>query len=224
MQMHTPLLRWLWAMACGIALACPAFAEPIEIGFDFTGSSISILGGLIEVPPDGSISSGSGVLRLDGTGGVPVAGGAQLKDLNLAGTFSKSTFGLNIDGSIAATQPAAAGGVLTAGLSSVNLPNPFVMNFSGFANCTGGTGCGVLSLPANLSGPQTFTIGAMPVANLASPGNAMLNGTFSLTIGGFSALLTLVGTEVSRTIIPEPASAGLLTLGLLGLVALRRRR
>jgi hypothetical protein len=202
-------------------------AGTVTVEFDFTGSSVAILGGFIDVPPDGSISAGSGLLEVEAAGSATPSGGpARLSNLSLAGTLDKNGLGVNITGAIAATQPGTANGNLTAGLGSLSF-NPFLMNFTGFANCSNtgpGSGCTVLGLPTTFTGPKTFTLTSLGVSSLASVGNAGLNGTFTFTRGGFTAVLNLVGNEVSRTFVPEPNTFGLLALGLAGVAALRRHR
>ena len=102
---------------------------------------------------------------------------------------------------------------------------PFLLNFTGFANCAAtGTQCTVLGLPATFTGPKIVSIPALSASNLSVVGSAALNGAFTFTLGGFTAVLSLVGSEVSRTFIPEPASAGLLGLGLAGIAIARRAR
>ena len=54
-----------FALSTALLAAAPAGAAQIRIGFDFSGSSLSILGGIIEVPPDGSISAGSGAVDVE---------------------------------------------------------------------------------------------------------------------------------------------------------------
>jgi hypothetical protein len=200
-----------------------AHAGQLTVDFDFSGSSVAILGGFINIPPDGAITTASGQIVVQAPGLLTAqAGSARLANLALAGTFAKNSLGVNIAGAIGATQPASALGNLSTGLDHLVF-NPFQMNFTGFASCTStGPGCGVLSLPATFTGPQVFTIASLAVGNLGIDGGAFLNGTFAFTIGGFTAVLNLVGNEVARTWVPEPNSFGLLGLGLAGLAAARR--
>ena len=199
-------------------------AGKLSVQFDFGASSVAILGGFINVPPDGSINAGSGQIDF-GANGISTAatGAAAVRSLALAGTIAKSGFGVNVTGAIGATQPSTGFGQLHAGLTSASF-NPFLMNFTGFANCSGGTGCTILGLPATFTGPKTVSIPGLAIANLNSIGNAMVNGSFTFTLGGFTAVLHLVGNEVGRTYVPEPHTAGLLALGLAGLGIVRRAR
>lgn len=228
MRKPLPAARSLAAIALLLLLPLCAQAGKITVDFDFSGSSVAILGGFINVPPDGVISSGSGQVEVGAAGIATPTGPAQAKlsNLTLAGTLNKSGFGVDITGAVGATQPGTAIGLISAGLGNLQF-NPFVVNFTGFANCTNtgtGTGCTVLGLPTTFTGPKTFTITSLGVAGLASPGSAALNGTFTFTLAGFTAVLSLVGSEVGRTFIPEPGTFGLLGLGLAGLVVARRAR
>ena len=49
-------------------LAGSARADQFVIQFDFSGSSLSMLGGIIQIPPDGSITSGSAELVVSALG------------------------------------------------------------------------------------------------------------------------------------------------------------
>jgi hypothetical protein len=214
--------------ACAIALAALLLptagqAGKLTVQFDFGASSVAVLGGFVSVPPDGTINAASGQIAFGAAGTATAGNGAAtLNNFALAGTFAKSSFGVNVDGAIGASQGSTGFGNLQAGLTNAAF-NPFLMNFTGFANCTG-TGCGVLGLPATFTGPKTVSIPSLAVANLNSIGNAMVSGTFTFTLGGLTAVLNLVGNEVSRTYVPEPHTAGLLALGMAGLAVLRRAR
>lgn len=227
MRMPLRLPRSAAATALLLLLPMASHAGKLTVQFDFTGSSVAILGGFINVPPDGSIGAASGQVEFGAAGNAtPTAGPAFLSNLALSGTLAKSGFGVNVSGAIGATQPGTASGNLTAGLGNLNF-NPFLLNLSGFANCanTGtGTGCTVLGLPTTFTGPKLFTLTGLGVSNLSSVGGAALNGSFSFTLGGFTAVLNLVGNEVSRSFIPEPNTFGLLALGLAGVAAMRRQR
>ena len=226
--MQIPLRVARYGAIASLLLLLPSasHAGKIILEFDFTGSSVALLGGFITVPPDGAISAGSGQLEVPGTGLLtPGGGGARLQNVSLAGTLSKTDFGVTINGAFGATQPGTAVGGLSAGLGHLTF-NPFVVNFTGYANCANagtGTGCTVLGLPATFTGPKTFTINSLAVSKLSTLGSAALSGTFTFTLGGFTAVLSLVGSEVSRTFIPEPNTFGLLGLGVAGLAAARRR-
>ncbi|HXK23726.1 MAG TPA: hypothetical protein VMS55_13725 [Myxococcota bacterium] len=66
-------------------LAGSARAGQISVQFDFRGSTVSLLGGLIQVPPDGSVTAASGTLVASGLGSAaPVAGPAALQGFGMA--------------------------------------------------------------------------------------------------------------------------------------------
>jgi hypothetical protein len=212
------------AMVVALMLAASgARAGQLTVDFDFSGSSVAILGGFITVPPDGSISSASGQVVLNAPGLLTAAPGpAQLANLAFAGTIAKNDLGVNISGAIGGSQVAAAAGSLSTGLDHLSF-SPFQLSFTGFANCTStGPGCGVLGLPATFDETKLFTIASLAVGNLGVAGGAFVSGTFDFTVGGFTAVLNLVGNEVARTWVPEPNTFGLVALGVAGLAAGRR--
>jgi hypothetical protein len=223
--MRTPFMLLRAIALAMLLLPAAASAGKLTVDFDFSGSSVSILGGLIDVPPDGSIGAASGQIDFFGALGTATAqgGAAQIKNLALSGTFAKSTFGLDLSGAVGMTQGGVGAGGITGGLANASF-NPFLIDLTGFANCAGGTGCTVLGLPATFNGQKAVSIPALAVFNLNSIGNAMVSGIFTLTIGGFTAVLNLVGNEVGRTFIPEPHTAGLMMLGVAGLAIARRAR
>ena len=215
----------LWGALLVWLVASPADAGRIRIDFDFGASSLSILGGLINIPPDGTITSAAGTVQVPATGTTSVSAGfARLHDLTLAGTVNANTVGLLITGNFNATQPNTASGQLSAGLANLLLPNPFILGMTGMIGCSGANCATLGTFPISLTGPQFITIGTLPIANLSTLGAATINGSFSLTIGGFTAVLNLVGSEVGRTFIPEPKPFGLVAMGIAGLAALRTQQ
>ncbi|HVN39462.1 MAG TPA: PEP-CTERM sorting domain-containing protein [Myxococcota bacterium] len=207
-------------------VAASARAGQISVQFDFRGSSVSLLGGLIQVPPDGSITAAGGTLVASGLGSAaPVAGPAALQGFGMAATLNALTFGNTITGNPSLTQLGGAGGSLTAGLAQVLFASPMHVALAGAINCSGPS-CAILSLPRALTGTQLLTLAAMPIANLASVGNALINATYAITLGGLTGSLHLVGTEVSRSYapVPEPHTAGLLAIGLTLLAGWRAAR
>jgi hypothetical protein len=218
--------RILPLLALSCLLAVQARADQFAIQFDFSGSSLSLLGGLLQIPPDGSITSASGQLNVGAAGlATPIPGGLfALQNFTAAAMVNAVTFGNTITGNVALNQVGpAVHGVLSAGLGNVVFAGTMHISQSGALNCAGPS-CGILSLPAALTGVQFVQLGSMPIANLAAIGNALISGTFPITIAGFTGQLHLVGTEVSRVMVPEPGSAGLVAFGLAGLAAWRGRR
>jgi hypothetical protein len=94
---------------------------------------------------------------------------------------------------------------------------------NGVINCVGPS-CAILSLPTTINGTQALTLAALPIANLNSIGNALISGSFDITFAGFTGILHLVGTEVSRSFVPEPNSLALIGMGLAILAGSRLRK
>ena len=222
MRRIAPLLL---GMGLLLGLAAPSQAGQVLIGFDFSGSTISVLGGAINIPPDGSITSASATLHAQSAGTAPTLlvapGSAALANLTLAATVNANVFGNVITGGVGANGLAPAAGSLTAGLNNAIFGGSLAL--TGLINCAG-AGCTVLGLPTSLTGTQYVAFGSVPIGSINNVGNATMNGLFSLTIGGFTAVLNLVGTEVSRTFVPEPNTFGLVALGMAGLAGARARR
>lgn len=225
--MHRPLPR-LATLLGVLALALPAHAGRIDIDFDFSGSSVSLLGGAVNIPPDGQITSASGQIGVPGAGLVTATpgAGARFRDLAIEATLDATTFGATLTGSAQATQLGGGNGSLTAGLGNLLFGN-VQLGVAVAIGCTGPTGvCSALSLPLASSGPRTFVLGSVPISGLGTLGAGALSGSFSITLAGFTAVLNLVGTEVSRTFVPEPDTFALVALGMAGLAGARsfRRR
>ena len=214
-----------FALSTALLAAAPAGAAQIRIGFDFSGSSLSILGGIIEVPPDGSISAGSGAVDVEAPDLTNVQpGAAALVDFELGASIDSNVGGqAHVTGDLLASQVSGGAASLTAGLAKLVFTSPVGIAINGNLGCAG-AGCGFLgTFPLSIASLQTF-VGSLDVFGANSPGNAAVFGTFDLSIGGFTAVLNLVGVEVSRTVVPEPASGALLALGLLALAGASRAR
>ncbi len=213
--------------------AGPARAGFITIDFDFSGSTISILGGALVVPPEGSVTSASGNATVPGTA-IDSAGpgGAQFAGLTLVGTINGTVPFATITGNFTAVQQGTAAGGLTGALSNVQINPPVFLDVDALIGCTGAL-CSFfgLSMPVTVNSVQTilqqFTLG---IGNINSVGAATVNGVIGVTLAGFTAVINLQGTEVNRTFdpIPEPGTFALVGLGLLGIAgagvrAARRR-
>ena len=186
-----------------------------------------MLGGIVQIPPDGSINSASGGLVVSALGAAtPIAGPAALQGFGMAATVNALTFGNTITGNPSITQIGGpVPGALTPGFAQVIFAGPMQIALAGVLNCSGPS-CAILSLPKALTGTQYLNIAALPIGNLASIGNAFVNGTLATPCAGLTGSLHLVGTEVSRvyTPVPEPHTGALLAAGLVGLAGWRARR
>lgn len=216
-----------WCAATAVALALlvggNASAGSLTIDMDLSGSTLEILGGVITVPPDGSITGGSASITVPASSATnPMSGPATVSGITLAGTLNATVINqATVTGNVGGSQVAAGAGTLDPGLLFIVFGGASLA-LTGAINCTStGPQCGFLGLPISLSG--TFPLsGTLPVGNLGSVGNATLAGVFSFTVSGISASLQLVGAEISRTFIPEPATGTLVGGGLVVLSALAR--
>ncbi len=224
MRRIVPLIALLLLLGSAPA----ARAGQITIDFDLSGSSIAILGGAIVVPPDGSITSAFTKLQVEGSGNAAASSGpARLESMTLAGTISGTLLGgaMTVTGGVNASQIGSAAGLLNPALTVAAFGGPGVLSINALINCSPGTACSLLGLPISITGPQTFSpFGSFQVGNINNVGNATLSGQLSLTLGGLTAVFNLVGTEISRTFVPEPSTFSLLGIALIGVAACRRRR
>ena len=224
MRRIAPLIALLLLLGSAPA----ARAGQITIDFDLSGSSISILGGAIVVPPDGSITSASTKLQVEGSGNASAsAGPARLESLTLAGTVSGTVLGtMTLTGGINASQIGSAAGLLNPALTLAAFGGAGVLSVNALINCTPGAACIALgTFPISVTGPQTFSpFGSFQIGNINSVGNATLAGQLSLTLSGLTAVFNLAGTEISRTYVPEPSTFSLLGVALIGVAACYRRR
>lgn len=218
-------VRGVFSLALPLLLAAtPAAAVSVLIEFDFaSNSTISLLGGTIVTPPDGSISAASGRLTLDATSLTTFVSGGQaiLDQVTFDATIAKNVAGqADISGPISGTQVGVLAGTLTAGQTVLSFPGTIAIDLSANLACTG-SGCSVLGFPVSTSGIQNLTAGNLPISGLGTVGAALIVADIEISLGGVLGVLHLVGVETGRTLLPEPA--GLLILGL-GLAAVAGRR
>ncbi len=215
-------LLW-WSLALALA-ATPAHAGTLTIDFDFTGSTVTLLGGVVTVPPDGAVNAGSGSIDFLADNGTQqaISGAAQIGNASLGVSLNKDLLGLAlITGSVSGAQSGSASGALNAALTQVTLLSPLQILYTGMIQCTG-TGCGAVgTFPVVVNTILSF-FGGVGVGNLASTGNATLNATLPFSLAGFTGVLQLSGVETSRTFVPEPNTAALVALGMVGFGAAAR--
>ena len=209
-----------------LGLASSTQAGTLSIDFDFSQSSVSMLGGVIAVPPDGSISASTATVTVPADGlATPMAGAAALQNLGVTATIDTNILGqAAVTGAVLANQVGTATGslLLTGGTGNASFPG-FQLALDAAVNCTGANCSFIGTFPILSVSTQTFTA-LLPIAGIATPGAAAIDTAFSVTVGGVSALVTLVGSEVSRHYVPEPNSSVLLGGGLVALIALGRAR
>jgi len=211
-----------------LLLAAPsARAGTITIDFDLTGSGVALLGGILNIPPDGSITAASAQVTVQGSSATnAAAGAAQLGNLMLVATVN-GTVGsaVALTGGFSAAQIGGGAGSLSGGLGHLNMAT-LTLNLNGLVNCIGGLCSALGTFPVSaVNSPSVLTgFGSIGIGNLGTLSAATLSGVLSFTIGGASAVLSLVGQEVNRTYIPEPNTFALVGLGMLGLAGLGWRR
>jgi len=211
-----------------LLLAAPsARAGTITIDFDLTSSSIALLGGILNIPPDGSITAASAQVTVQASNLTsPSAGAAQLGNLMVVATVN-GTVGsaVLLTGGFSAAQNGGGAGSLSGGLANLAMAT-LTLNLNGLVNCIGGlcSAIGTFPVSAVNSASVLTGIGNLGIGGLGTLGAATLNGVLSFTIGGATAVLSMVGQEVSRTYVPEPNTFALVGLGMLGLAGLGWRR
>lgn len=221
------VLAFVTAIALSAASPPQAQAGTITIDFDLSNSVVSILGGIVTIPPDGNINSATARVTIQGANlGSPQAGPAALSNVSMAATVN-GTIGsaVTLTGPFSGQQVGTATGSLTGGLNNL-VVGTLTLNVNGLINCFGGL-CGVLgTFPISAVNSLSVITGIVPlgVGGLGSIGAATLNGILSLTLSGNTAVINLVGQEVGRTFVPEPNTFGLVGLGLLGLAGVGWRR
>ena len=218
--------RLVVAVCAALLLAGGASAQSSErITFDFTGSSsISLLGGTIVTPPDGTIDVGRADVYVEATApGSYVPGGIFLfSGFALGGTVVKNIAGAaDISGPFQATQPSSLAGTLAVGQTGGDFASDLLLNMNVQLGCVG-TGCSLLGFPVYDVGPSLLSVSFLPVSNLGTPGSAQINVNVPIEVDGVLGSLDLVGTEVARSYIPEPGTFVLVASGLVLLGARRR--
>lgn len=229
--MEVAVYRSLAAVALfsSLLLSAPMLrAGTVEVEFDLTGSTLSALGGNINVPPDGTITSGSMRMRLSGVGSMTVSPGpASFAAFSLGLTVDALLSGALVTGAASMTQNGVADGSLTTALVHMAATSPFRVSATGSFDCAG-VGCSALgSFPVTFNGiqtigpPVTFALGSID-----TPGQATASGTLLMMLGTHTAVLGVVGNEISRTFVPEPDwpwHAAVLVGSLVVFARLRRR-
>ncbi len=220
----------VFSLLLALTLSSEARADLVLIDFDFSGSTISALGGLIVIPPSGTINSASGTMRFsaDGTTGLVGPGQVNLTGLTLdvdVNAVLGSPPVATITGMVTGNQVAFANGTLSAALGQAVFGGNMFLSLDVLLNCTPTVICGGLGFPISIMGLQTLSnLGTIAVQSINNFGNAAVTATLSITLGGNAAQLQLVGVEVQRTYVPEPGSAALFGMGILGVAGYGWRR
>lgn len=206
----------------------PAEAGSIRIDFDLTGSFVSLLGGILEIPPDGDITTATARITVTGSDLTsPDAGDVQLSNLQLAATID-GTVGESvlITGDFTASQIAGGKGSLANDLTTLSLVS-LTLNLDGTIDCIGGLCAALGTFPASVMNSPVEPSGleAFAIEGLDTLGTGTLSGVLPFYLGGNEVFATLVGQETGRTfLVPEPAANLSITASLLTLSWLRARR
>jgi len=210
-----------------LGLSAPAQAQIYDrVTFDLTSESVlSLLGGTIVTPPDGSLTVGSLTLLLPSSApGVPTPGaGVVLEGFTLAGNVSKNVAGQAfVSGPFAADQVDPVSGSLSPGLTEVDFTGQSLSaQLDVNLGCVG-AGCSLLGFPVSETGVSVFELGVLSAFDLDQAGSARVEGLVDLDLGGVLGTFGLVGIESSRVFVPEPGTALLVGAGL-ALLARRAR-
>jgi hypothetical protein len=225
------MIRPFAALVVVVFSACAVQADQIEITFEFASSTtVTSYGGQVQVPPQGTLTAADGLLIIPAGGPAwALAGASELRNANFALDVDALSLGANVAGDLAGTQVGTATGDLAAGLEEITLTGPLVLNLLGDLDCGGSIEmCSLIgSFPVSVNGNQTIPSGGLFVLrDVNMIGQAELEGTLVLAYSGTTAVVDLVGTEINRTFVPEPATLTGLAAGipLLWLMSLRSRR
>jgi hypothetical protein len=189
--------------------ASAGHAGAIDIEFDLTGSVVNTLGGRVTVPPDGTITAGTVRMRVPGAGaGTASAGPSRLSAFSMGLSVDALVSGASVAGTAMMAQNGIASGTLTGMLTHLAVTSPLLVSATGSFQCNG-AGCAALgTFPVSFNGLQTvgppvnFTVNG-----LGASGQATARGTLLMRLGTRTAVLDVVGSEISRTFVPEPGWA-----------------
>lgn len=211
-----------FALGCVFLLATAqtARAGTITVEFDLGDSTVS-LGGLIDVPPDGSFPRASAIVRVPGNGlSTPVGGPATLVSVVWSVTWDApvSSYGYQVTftGNIFLEGLEPAFGTLTPGLGLLTFPNPARVSQGFFLDCFPKVLCnaGGSYFPISTGGTALSPPGTIQVGNLAQNGQATLR--LASSVDTYASVM-IVGREVDRSFVPE-VSSGFSALGAIGAV------
>jgi len=193
-----------------VGLELPALADEYSLTNDHCTGGCG-------VPPFGTIDltqAGPDTVQVD----VSLTPGDKFVNTGFPGSFAFDLVG----------NPAISVTDLTAGWSLLS-PNAGSLHFDGFGNLEYTLVCTVCGNGAShpFAGPISFDVTAagLTPANfqeLSSGGSAQVY--FVADILGTTGKTGPVGATLTTTSAPEPATLGLMTLGLAGVTLLRRRR
>ena len=212
---------WSLLLLSLLLTPCVSRAGTIFIDFQISGSTVHALGGLLVVPPDGSITGGTLTLAVPGTDiSTPMAGAAEVAGLTLSADFAKALFGVTLSGTFGMVQqgPAAA----TLGSDRASLAVPLLTSAVMVHVECSGANCALLgTFPLDQSDTGSFANTQLTLEDLVQPGMASVFGSIESAPG--QPLVDISGKETGRHfVVPEPATGTLALVGLAGLARLAR--
>jgi hypothetical protein len=212
---------------CGVLWgASTAGEEPhVEIEFDLPHSVIAA-GGLIEIPPDGAVDSGTLRLTIPVTQqGDPIPGPVEISDLSFSLTADASPLFATVTGQFAVVQQGIATGDLSDTVDEVALSSPLFLDRSGTISCSGFF-CWLFAdaFPLVLAGVEALPSATLRVANLRWTGSATISDTLAVTMNSGTAIFRMLGEEKRRTYVPEPGATEMIAAGGAALALLRLRQ
>jgi hypothetical protein len=200
----------------------------VDIDFDLVHSVVTAAG-VIAIPPDGSIQSGTLRLSVPVTDqGDPIPGPVDISNLSFSLTADASPFYTEVTGPLSVVQQGTATGTLSQAMDGVVLSSPLFLDRNGTISCSGFF-CWLFAdaFPLVFAGVDSIPSAATwQVSDLGEPGSAAISETLAVTMNSGSAVFRMLGEERSRTYVPEPGAAQMLAAGGLGLALLgwARRR
>jgi hypothetical protein len=210
-------------------LAPVAKAVPVEVTY-----SVSTAVNLPLLALNLGTLTGTSTIRYLGTGANTLSGPsggfvgpARIRTLNAAGPLNFQVLVLGT-GTLTGFASVAAGPEVNGALAALGGPLQLPLDGAagGFIHCTGAV-CAhpLLALPVSVNIPISLVFNTVLqdlTAFPTAPGVLTLVGGFG-TFGGVSLTATSTLTEISRTAVPEPGTAVLVWLGLVGRAGVRAR-
>ena len=212
-----------------MGLAPVAKAVPVEVTYSVTSVvNLPLLGTQL------GVLTGQSTIRYLGTGANTTSGPvggfvapARIRSFQASGPLSFTVAAAGT-GVITGFVNLSAGGQVNGSVAALGGPVllPIAATPTGFIHCTGAL-CGnpLISLPVSVSVPISLVFNTVlsDAAAFPSVGNVLtLVGNFG-TFGGVPLTATSTLNEISRTAVPEPGTAALVWLGLVGLGGARWR-
>jgi hypothetical protein len=212
-----------------MALAPVAKAVPVEVTY-----SVSTVVNLPILALQLGTLTGTSTIRYNGTGlnttNGPLGGfvgAGRIQSLAVAGPLNFQVLALGT-GTLTGFVGVSAGPSVNGALMGLGGPLqlPLGGTATGFIHCTGAV-CAhpLLALPVSINIPISLvfqTVLSDATAFPTGPGALTLVGGFG-TFGGVPLTATSTLTEISRTAVPEPGTAALVWLGLVGMAGMRWR-